>query len=190
MLAEALTGNSQVKGKRTNLEEKACAIARALGVIGDWWSLLIIRDALAGKRRFGEFQSSLGMAKNILSTRLQKLVEHGVLSVASASDGSAYKEYVLTTKGEKLYLVTAALWQWGEEFCFAPGELTYDMVDKETCKPFQPLELKAQSGRIVGPRDIRPLSRVRSKAKQSKQGATARERSGGDIRPGRTRTPR
>jgi DNA-binding HxlR family transcriptional regulator len=182
MLAGALTGNLQVKGKRTNLGEKACAIARALGVIGDWWSMLIVRDALAGKRRFGEFQSSLGLAKNILSTRLQKLVEHGVLTVASASDGSAYKEYVLTAKGEKLYLVTVALWQWGEEFCFAPGELTYDMVDKETCKPFQPLELRAQSGRIVGPRDLQPLPRAKSKVKQSKQGATTRERSGGDIR--------
>ncbi|MEH2472097.1 DNA-binding HxlR family transcriptional regulator [Nitrobacteraceae bacterium AZCC 2161] len=169
-----------MKGKRTNLEERACAIARALGVIGDWWSLLIVRDALAGKRRFGEFQSSLGMAKNILSKRLQKLVEHGVLSVASASDGSAYKEYVLTAKGEKLYLVTAALWQWGEEFCFAPDELTYDMVDRETCKPFQPLELKAQSGRIVGPSDIRALPRA--KAKQRKRGATPRERSESGIR--------
>ncbi len=162
-----------MKGKRTNLEGKPCAIARALGVIGDWWSILIIRDALAGKRRFGEFHASLGVAKNILSTRLQKLVEHGVLSVASASDGSAYREYVLTPKGEKLYLVTAALWQWGEEFCFAPGELGYDMVDKETRKPFQPLELKAKSGRIAGPRDIRAQPRDKSKLARPKPGAEA-----------------
>ncbi len=144
--------------------------------------MLIVRDASAGKRRFGEFQSSLGVAKNILSTRLQKLVERGVLSVASASDGSADKEYVLTAKGQKLYLVTVALSQWGEEFCSAPGELTYEMVDKETCKPFQPLELRTRSGRVAGPRDLQPLPRVKSKVKHSKQGATARERSGGDIR--------
>ncbi len=152
-----------MKGKRTNLDVKACAIARSLGAIGDWWSLLIIRDALAGKRRFGEFQKNLGLAKNILSARLQKLVERGILATAPASDGTAYKEYVLTPKGEKLYLVVVALWQWGEEFCFAPGELTYDMVDKDTRKPFQPLELKARNGRVLGPRDMRPWPRSASK---------------------------
>jgi DNA-binding HxlR family transcriptional regulator len=161
-----------VKGKRTDLDLKACAIARSLGAIGDWWSLLIIRDALAGKRRFGEFQKNLGMAKNILSARLQKLVERGILATAPASDGTAYKEYVLTPKGEKLYLVLVALWQWGEEFCFAPGELTYDMVDKDTHKPFQPLELKARNGRVLGPRDMRPWSRPASKVKR--KAATSR----------------
>lgn len=167
-----------MKGKRTPLEGRACAIARALGVVGDWWSMLIVRDALAGKRRFGEFQSSLGLAKNILSTRLQKLVEHGVLTAVPASDGSAYKEYVLTAKGEKLYVVMVALWQWGEEFCFAPGELTYDMVDKETCKPFRPLELKANDGRIIGPRDMRPLARPAATAgRQRKTAAKVRSKS-------------
>jgi DNA-binding HxlR family transcriptional regulator len=155
-----------VKGKRTDLDLKACAIARSLGAIGDWWSLLIIRDALAGKRRFGEFQKNLGMAKNILSARLQKLVERGILATAPASDGTAYKEYVLTPKGEKLYLVLVALWQWGEEFCFAPGELTYDMVDKDTHKPFQPLELKARNGRVLGARDMRAWPRPASKEKR------------------------
>lgn len=164
-----------MKGKRTNLEEKACAVARALSVIGDWWSILIIRDALAGKRRFGEFQSSLGLARNILSARLRKLVEHGVFAVVSAADGSAYNDYVLTPKGEKLYLVTVALWQWGEEFCFDPGELTYDLVDKETCKPFQPLELKAQNGRVLGPRDIGPMARPPSRSVRP-QRSTARVR--------------
>ncbi|HEX7855360.1 MAG TPA: helix-turn-helix domain-containing protein [Sphingobium sp.] len=155
-----------MKGKKTDLDEHACAIARSLGAIGDWWSLLIIRDALGETRRFGEFQKSLGLAKNILSARLQKLVERGILATAPASDGSAYKEYVLTPKGEKLYIVIAALWQWGEEFCFAPGELSYDMVDKDTRKPFQPLELKARNGAVLGPRDMQPWPRPASKVKR------------------------
>jgi len=154
-----------VKGKPTNFDVNACAIARSLGAIGDYWSLLIIRDALAGKRRFGEFQKSLGLAKNILSARLQKLVERGILATAPASDGTAYKEYILTPKGRELYLVVVALWQWGEEFCFAPGELTYDMVDKDTHKPFQPLELKARDGRVLGPMDMRARPRAPSKTK-------------------------
>lgn len=155
-----------MKGKKTDLDEHACAIARSLGVIGDWWSLLIIRDALGGKRRFGEFQKSLGLAKNILSARLQKLVERGIFATIPASDGTAYKEYVLTPRGEKLYIVIAALWQWGEEFCFAPGALTYDMVDKDTRKPLRPLELKARNGAVLGPRDMRPQPRPTSKVKR------------------------
>jgi len=107
-----------MKGKRTELSESDCAIARSLDVIGDWWSLLIVRDARSGKRRFSEFQKNLGLAKNILTTRLKKLVERGIMEMVPASDGSAFKEYVLTEKGEKLYVVIVALWQWGEQTCF------------------------------------------------------------------------
>src|SRR5262247_2661422 len=65
--------------KRTSLAHADCPIARSLDAIGDWWSLLIIRDALLGRRRFGEFQKSLGLAKNILTTRLRTLVDRGIL---------------------------------------------------------------------------------------------------------------
>ncbi len=85
--------------KRTSLEGAECPIARSLDAIGDWWSLLIIRDALLGRRRFGEFQKSLGLAKNILTVRLRTLVDKGILKTAPASDGSAYQEYVPTPKG-------------------------------------------------------------------------------------------
>jgi DNA-binding HxlR family transcriptional regulator len=146
-----------MKGKRTSLEASACAIARSLDIIGDWWSLLIIRDALGGKRRFGEFQTHLGLAKNILSARLRKLVDQGILELQPASDGSIYHEYVLTNKGEKLYLVIVALWQWGEEFCFAPGELTYAMVDKKKGRRLLPLELSARDGRALVPHDFKAV---------------------------------
>ncbi|MFY0584103.1 winged helix-turn-helix transcriptional regulator [Cystobacter fuscus] len=107
--------------KRTSLESARCPIARSLDVIGDWWSLLIIRDAVLGKRRFGEFQKSLGPAKNILAARLRTLVGHGILEMAPASDGSAYQEYVLTEKGRGLFHVLVALRQWGDTYCFEPG---------------------------------------------------------------------
>ena len=68
--------------KRTSLEQAECPIARSLDALGDWWSLLIIRDALLGLRRFSEFQKNLGMAKNILTVRLRALVEHGILKTA------------------------------------------------------------------------------------------------------------
>src|SRR5437868_5594932 len=78
--------------KRTSFAGDGCPIARSLEALGDWWSLLIIREALIGTRRFGEFQKKLGLAKNILTVRLHALVDHGILATAPASDGSAYQE--------------------------------------------------------------------------------------------------
>src|SRR6266404_4072080 len=139
--------------KRKCLETSKCPIARTLDVIGDWWSLLIVRDAFLGKRRFGEFQTSLGLAKNILCMRLRKLVAHGILKVVPASDGSAYQEYALTEKGRGLYLVLVALRQWGESFLFKEGEVDLLLVDRESGRPVKPLELRSQNGRLLGPAD-------------------------------------
>jgi DNA-binding HxlR family transcriptional regulator len=140
--------------KRKSLHASPCAIARTLDAIGDWWSLLIVRDALLGKRRFNEFHKSLGLAKNILCVRLRKLVAHGVLSVVPASDGSAFQEYVLTEKGRGLYVVLVALRQWGERNLFKKGELEVRLVDRENRQPVKPLELRAQDGRLLGPEDL------------------------------------
>ena len=140
--------------KHKSLESDECAVARSLDAIGDWWSILIIRDAMGGKRRFGEFQKSLGLAKNILTVRLRKLVAEGILRLEPASDGSAYQEYVLTEKGEGLYVVVAALWQWGENSLFAKGELKRAIIDRSTGKRLPPIEVKAADGRVLGPRDI------------------------------------
>lgn len=139
--------------KRTSLEGADCPVARSLDVIGDWWSLLIVRDALDGLRRFGEFQKSLGLAKNILTSRLRSLVAHGILELAPASDGSAFQEYVLTTKGRDLFCVVASLRQWGDDHFFQPGEERTRLVDKMDGKPVQKLEVRAKDGRVLLPDD-------------------------------------
>jgi DNA-binding HxlR family transcriptional regulator len=82
--------------RRTCLKTAKCPVARSLDVVGDWWTLLIVRDALKGTRRFGEFQKSLGMAKNILSARLREMVAAGIMEIRPAEDGSAHNEYHLT----------------------------------------------------------------------------------------------
>jgi DNA-binding HxlR family transcriptional regulator len=143
--------------KRKSLCTAKCPIARTLDVIGDWWSLLIVRDAFLGKRRFGEFQTSLGLAKNILCARLRKLVAHGILKVVPASDGSAYQEYALTEKGRGLYLVLVALRQWGESCLFEEGEVNLLLVDRKSGQPVKPLELRSQDGRLLGPADLRTV---------------------------------
>ena len=128
--------------KRTSLQDAECPVARSLDAIGDWWSLLIVRDAFDGIRRFGEFQRNLGMAKNILATRLRTLVEHGVFEVVPASDGSAYQEYVLTEKGRGLFPLIIGLRQWGEAFFYQEGEAHSRMVDRQTGQPLRALELR------------------------------------------------
>src|SRR3954453_11060199 len=140
--------------KRTSFEGDECPIARSLDAIGDWWSLLIIRDALLGVRRFGEFQKSLGLAKNILAVRLRALVDQGILKMAPASDGSAYQEYLLTPKGRGVFPVLVALRQWSEEFDARPEEIATILVDKEKGKPVRKLELYSQDGRLLSAGDI------------------------------------
>jgi DNA-binding HxlR family transcriptional regulator len=151
--------------KRTSLARDECPIARSLDVLGDWWSLLIIRDALLGRRRFGEFQKSLGLAKNILAARLHTLVDQGILELAPASDGSAYQEYVLTAKGRGIFPILVALRQWSEEFDEHPEEIATIMVDRDKGRPVAKLELHAQDGRLLGVGDTtlkpRPAKRQR-----------------------------
>lgn len=133
--------------KRVSNWDAGCPVARALDVIGDWWSLLIIRDALDGVRRFSEFQTGLGIAKGMLATRLRDLRERGILETAPASDGSAYKEYVLTEKGRGLFLVVVALRQWGEDHLYRQGEPKSSLLDIETGAHVGRLQLHAQDGR-------------------------------------------
>ena len=152
--------------KRTSFEGDSCPIARSLEAIGDWWSLLIIREALFGLRRFGEFQSKLGMAKNILAARLRSLVDHGILATAPASDGSAYQEYVLTPKGRGTFPILVALRQWSEEFDDHPEQIATILIDREKGRPIKKLEMHAEDGRLLTPADtlvkLRPAPRRRS----------------------------
>ncbi|AEN64280.1 helix-turn-helix transcriptional regulator [Enterobacter soli] len=140
--------------KRTRLEESTCPVARSLDIIGDWWSLLIVRDALRGVKRFGEFQKSLGIAKNMLTARLKLLVEEGILTLQPASDGSAWQEYVLTDKGRALQTVLVALSQWGNEFLFSPNQPGSVLVDVKNQQPLRKLALVANDGRELAPQDI------------------------------------
>jgi DNA-binding HxlR family transcriptional regulator len=146
--------------KRKSFEADVCATARTLDVLGDWWTLLIIRDTLGGIRRFSELQRHLGAAKNILTTRLKALVEHDILEIVPASDGSAYSEYRPTEKGRALMPVLVALAQWGSEHLFDDGEACNVPVDSIRELPLAKLKLVAQDGReldltdvLIAPRD-------------------------------------
>ncbi|MBC7644389.1 MAG: helix-turn-helix transcriptional regulator, partial [Thermoleophilia bacterium] len=140
--------------KRTSLQDQPCAIAKSLDIIGDWWTLLIIRDALVGLRRFGEFQRSLGAAKNILAARLKALVAEGILVNAPASDGSAYQEYLLTEKGRALVPVLVALSQWSSEHAVAADAHVLVPLDSATSQPLAKLELRTPAGRVLSNSEV------------------------------------
>ena len=140
--------------RRTSFGDATCPAARALDEIGDWWTLVIVRDALHGARRFGEFQKNLGLAKNILASRLRKMVTDGILEIRPGTDGRAHNEYHLTKKGLRLRLILVALRQWGEDHLFTAGEPMLVMVDKAAGRPIGRLRLTARDGRVLEPSDV------------------------------------
>lgn len=106
-----------------------CPVARTLDLVGDRWSLLVIRDAMDGARSFTEFQRRTGIARNILAERLRKLAAYGLLAQRTAPSGRR-QEYVLTDAGRDLFSVILTLRQWGERHAFAPGEAHSTLVDE------------------------------------------------------------
>jgi DNA-binding HxlR family transcriptional regulator len=105
----------------TSLSELNCSIAKTLDVVGEWWTLLILRDAYRGIRRFDEFQASLGLARSVLTARLHKLTDEGILERHQYCDHPARYEYQPTDKGRALFPVIAALMQWGDTWMPGPA---------------------------------------------------------------------
>lgn len=106
-----------------------CPVARTVDLVGDRWSLMIIRDAMDGARSFTEFQRRTGIARNILTDRLRKLIAHGILDQRNASTGRR-QEYVLTEAGRDLFPVVVTLRQWGERHAFGAKEAHSVLVDE------------------------------------------------------------
>jgi len=141
---------------RRSLEsDSPCPIARSLELVGDRWSLLILRDAFDGVRRFGDFQRGLGVARNILTDRLRKLVDADIMQLHAASDGTAYQEYVLTLKGESLFPILVALRQWGEQHLYQRGERHSQLLDNRTGKPVPLMRLQGSDGSPLVAADTR-----------------------------------
>lgn len=129
--------------------DSPCPVARSADLLGDRWALLVIRDAFDGISRFGDFQRSLGAARNILSDRLRRLVDAGLLVQQPAADGSAYQDYVLTAAGRDLFPLLVALRQWGERHCFGPGEAHSTLVERGSGAALPYMQPLDAGGRVV-----------------------------------------
>jgi DNA-binding HxlR family transcriptional regulator len=141
--------------RRKRFNKMNCGIAQGLEAIGDWWTLLIVRDAFFGARRFVDFQRSLGIAKNILSARLAHLVEHDIFErVGVGSEGERF-EYRLTAKGEALLTVLTALREWSDAWVFGPGKEPLVVRDRRTRRRIAKLKLADADGAPLTLRDLR-----------------------------------
>ena len=139
---------------RKRFDDMNCGVAQALEALGDWWTLLIVRDAFFGARRFSEFEHSLGIAKNILSARLRRLVEHGVFErVASGAAGERH-EYRLTAKGQALLPVLVALREWSDDWVYGRGHEPIIFRERATGRRLPRLRVTNRDGVELKGRDI------------------------------------
>jgi DNA-binding HxlR family transcriptional regulator len=128
-----------------------CSIAGALEVVGERWTLLIVRDAFLGLRRFDQFQESLGIARNVLTDRLNRLVEEGILERVRYSERPERFEYRLTDKGRELNIALAGLRQWGDKYVSdKPPRLLRRKADK---KPVV-AALVSKGADVLGPDEV------------------------------------
>lgn len=141
--------------QRKNWASEECPMARAVSVIGEWGSLMILREAFGGTTRFEDFQRQLELSRNLLTARLKKLVACDILlRQPIAADGKRH-EYVLTERGKDLFATIIALRQWGDRWLFQPDPAPIVMCDSEDGSVLAQLEVRSSAGRKVPLADIR-----------------------------------
>lgn len=140
--------------KWNELEAENCSLARALAVVGDRWTLLILRDAFLRVRRFEEFQERLGIARRVLTERLATLVEAGVMEKVAYQDRPPRCEYRLTPKGLALHPVILALVHWGDVHCATPDGPPVLLRHKTCGCDFYAVPTCSECGEKVEPREV------------------------------------
>ncbi|HVA73365.1 MAG TPA: helix-turn-helix domain-containing protein [Acidimicrobiales bacterium] len=131
-----------------------CSVAQCLEVVGEWWSMLIVRDAFLGVTRFDAFQERLGISRNVLNQRLTRLVEEGILDKVAYSRRPPRYDYKLTTKGRDLWPVLTAMRQWGDKHA-APDGPPVRVVHKGCGKVSQAVMTCSSCGERMSARDVR-----------------------------------
>ena len=143
--------------ERKSFADMHCSVAQCLEVVGDWWTLLIVRDAFLGVSRFDELQERLGISRNILHQRLARLVEAGILEKVAYSEHPPRYDYRLTAKGRDLWPVLTTMRQWGDKHA-APNGPPLQVVHKDCGHVSEALLTCSVCGEQIGVRDVRAVS--------------------------------
>ena len=138
--------------ERTSFKDFACSTAQTLEIVGEWWTLLIVRDAFFGIRRFEDFQRRLGVSRSVLTNRLNRLIEEGILDTRQYEMRPPRVEYVLTKKGADLFPVLIALQQWGDRWASAKPPVV--LRHRSGGKLSQPYLACSSCGERISPQDM------------------------------------
>jgi DNA-binding HxlR family transcriptional regulator len=148
--------------RRTRFDDWPCPIARTTDLIGDWWTPIVLREAFMGRRRFDDFRAAIGIPPAVLTKRLDRLVDEGLLRKQQYEERPPRYEYRLTDKGRAFWDVLAAMWRWGADWCFEEeGGSPLIMSDKETRQEVRPL--------VVDERTREPLDVRRVRLREAKR---------------------
>ena len=146
--------------RRTRFDDWPCPIARTTDLIGDWWTPLIMRESFSGARRFDDFQSRLGVPRAVLTQRLGRLVDEGMLARVPVDASPGRHEYRLTEKGRAFWDVLAAMWRWGSDWLWPGEEPPVVLLDRETKQEVRPLVVDERTGE---PLDVRRVRMARNR---------------------------
>ena len=139
---------------RRRFKDQNCSIAQSLEVLGDWWTLLVVREAFVGSRRFADFEANLEISKNILSARLDHLVAHHVLARVDAGVHGTRYEYELTPMGKDLATLMTALQQWGDRWIYGEGHEPLLILDRRSGRPIPRVRIRDNEGRPLAGREM------------------------------------
>jgi len=142
--------------KYTPFDQMNCSLAQTLTVIGERWTLLILREAFFGTKKFSQFQQRLGIARNILSSRLNQLVAEDILLKRSKVEGG-HADYVLTEKGLALQPILLAMTHWGDQYKPHPDGARLEFIERDTGIGIRRMSAVSQDGRSLAPRDIKTV---------------------------------
>jgi DNA-binding HxlR family transcriptional regulator len=164
--------------RRTRFDDWPCPIARTTDLIGDWWTPLVMREAFLGRRRFEEFQTALDAPRAVLTARLKRLCDEGMLERVEYQTNPPRYEYRLTRKGGEFWGVLAAMWRWGSDWLWPDGDgPPLVLEDRTTGEIIRPVVVDERTGR---PLDLR---RIRVGRAQRESAAVATDRAGSAIQP-------
>jgi DNA-binding HxlR family transcriptional regulator len=143
--------------QRTSFKDMNCSLAQCLEVVGEWWSMLILRDAFLGVSRFDDFQARLGISRNVLNQRLGHLVEEGVLERVPYQERPPRHDYRLTPKGRDLWHVITAMRQWGDRWA-APGGAPVELVHRSCGHVTEAVPTCSECGEALDARGVRAVA--------------------------------